>query len=256
MHGYTYTTTRRIRGLFRNKTSITSLIPSSIRCWRSRISLGITLCIASTAKERDRDRERERERENAPNGFAVGRVDPPSTSAREETDMGMGVKGRAGGGEKEWESQDNGGIEISGRNGSAYFSGGYMPPIYAPVRKERERERERERDYGETGTRKAFRPASRKQIGSFKNFSTLRSIFRSSLFLFFLSSPHFSLSALLTVLLCRFSLQRVRCYPVCLKIMLSAISCATILGACIPALVSRSYFIPIGNTLPALFPLS
>jgi len=41
-------------------------------------------------------------------------------------DMAMGVEG----GEKEWESRGNGGIEISGRNGLAYFSGGYTPPMY------------------------------------------------------------------------------------------------------------------------------
>jgi len=40
------------------------------------------------------------------------------------------TEGRVGGGEKEWESRGNGGIEISGRNGSAYFSGGYTSPIY------------------------------------------------------------------------------------------------------------------------------
>lgn len=78
------------------------------------------------------------------------------------------TEGRAGGGggEKEWESRGNGGIEISGRNGSAYFSGGYTPPIYVSS----------ERDWWEegcsraTGTRKVL-PAAENKLGGFKNFT-------------------------------------------------------------------------------------
>lgn len=86
--------------------------------------------------------------------------------------MGMVVGGRAGGGEKEWESRGNGGIEISGRNSSAYFSGGYTPPIYAVSGEERRGETSRAKGVlaRTTGTRKAL-PAAENKLGGFKNFA-------------------------------------------------------------------------------------
>lgn len=81
------------------------------------------------------------------------------------------TEGRVGGGEKEWESRGNGGIEISGRNGSAYFSGEYTPPIYVGS----------ERGKKDVGGKKSVRaratrmrkalPAAENKLGGFKNFT-------------------------------------------------------------------------------------
>lgn len=115
--------------------------------------------------------------------------------------MGMVVGGRAGGGEKEWESRGNGGIEISGRNSSAYFSGGYTPPIYAVSGEERRGETDRAKGVlaRATRTRKAL-PAAENKLGGFKNFAVPPDppSYSFSFFIFFFFSfsfyRHFSLT--------------------------------------------------------------
>lgn len=62
--------------------------------------------------------------------------------------------------------EGNGGIEISGRNDSAYFSGGYTPPIYTL----REIGGTRGAKARATKTRKALAAAENK-LGGFKNFT-------------------------------------------------------------------------------------
>lgn len=115
--------------------------------------------------------------------------------------MGMVVGGRAGGGEKEWESRGNGGIEISGRNSSAYFSGGYTPPIYDVSGEERRGETDRAKGVlaRATRTRKAL-PAAENKLGGFKNFAVPPDppSYSFSFFIFFFFSfsfyRHFSLT--------------------------------------------------------------
>lgn len=157
--------------------------------------------------------------------------------------MGMVVGGRAGGGEKEWESRGNGGIEISGRNSSAYFSGGYTPPIYAVSGEERRGETDRAKGVlaRATRTRKAL-PAAENKLGGFKNFavppdppSYSFSFFIFFLFFFLFLSPFLSnepslslgfatsfslsLSFLFPSSLCFFSRQYVCRYLVCFVII-------------------------------------